>query len=130
MSASTLNANPGPGYRALVVDGDDAARRSLESELAALGRIAAVDSAGDGEAALAKAAAAQYDLIFLGGPDGYETCSRLRRMPAYRRTPIVMVSGRATPPDGARGVKAGCTAYLAKPVRPDALRHLGRRVLA
>jgi CheY-like chemotaxis protein len=121
-------------YRALVAEGDPSLRQSLESHLAALERAVAVDFAEDGGEALEKAGAAQYDLVFIGatvrGFDGYEICSRLRKMPAYKQTPIVMVSGEPSPVEAMRGVKAGCTTYLAKPLRREALQNLSRRVLA
>lgn len=122
------------GYRALVVDGDAAMQKSLKSHLAILERVVSVDFADDGKAALEKALATRYDLIFLGtaapGLDGYEICSRLRKMPEYKKTPIVMVADEISPMDAMKGVKAGCTLYLAKPLRQEALQKLGRRVMA
>jgi len=122
------------GYRALVVDDSVSMQKSLEMNLATLDRITGIDFADSGEEALEKAGAAKYDLIFLDvmmpGIDGYETCSRLRKLPQYKKTPIIMVSGKNSPLDEVKGVIAGCTTYLTKPVQPEAFQKLSRRVLA
>ena len=121
-------------YRALVVDDSAAIQKSLELKLATLEQIANVDFADSGEAALALAEANQYDLIFLDvmmpGIDGYETCTRLRKKPEYKKTPIIMVSGKTSPLDEVKGVMAGCTTYLTKPVQDEAFQKLSIRVLA
>lgn len=120
-------------YRVLVVDDSPAIRKSLELKLGTLQEIAAVDFAADGEDALQKAAAAHYDVIFLDvvmpGIDGYETCSQLRKLGQYKKTPIVMVSAKTSPLDEVKGVIAGCTTYLTKPVQDEAFQKLSRRIL-
>lgn len=121
-------------YRALVVDDSVAVQKSLELKLSTLEQIAAVDFAENGEAALAMAASSQYDLIFLDvmmpGMDGYEACTQLRKNPAYKKTPIIMVSGKTSPMDEVKGIMAGCTTYLTKPVQEEAFQKLSLRVLA
>jgi two-component system, cell cycle response regulator len=122
------------GYRALVVDDSVAIQKSLEINLATLPQINKIDFADSGESALEKAEAMQYDLIFLDvmmpGIDGYETCTRLRKKPEYKKTPIIMVSGKTSPLDEVKGVMAGCTTYLTKPVQQEAFQKLGIRVLS
>lgn len=119
-------------YRALVVDDSLSIRQSIGMNLAAL-EVSAVDFADGGLAALEKAQTAQYDIIFLDvmmpDLDGYETCARLRKMPQYKKTPIIMVSGKTSPLDEVKGIIAGCSTYLAKPVKPDEFRKLGHRVM-
>jgi len=121
-------------YRALVVDDSIAIQKSLELKLTALEQIAAIDFADSGERALEMAETAQYDLIFLDvmmpGIDGYETCTRLRKKAEYKKTPIIMVSGKTSPLDEVKGVMAGCTTYLTKPVQDEAFNKLSLRVLA
>jgi CheY-like chemotaxis protein len=121
------------GYRALVVDDSLAIQKSLELNLATLPQISVIDFADSGEIALEKAEAMQYDLIFLDvmmpGIDGYETCTRLRKKPEYKKTPIIMVSGKTSPLDEVKGVMAGCTTYLTKPVQQEAFQKLSIRVL-
>jgi CheY-like chemotaxis protein len=121
------------GYRALVVDDSLAIQKSLELNLVTLPQISVIDFADSGEMALEKAEAMQYDLIFLDvmmpGIDGYETCTRLRKKPEYKKTPIIMVSGKTSPLDEVKGVMAGCTTYLTKPVQQEAFQKLSIRVL-
>ena len=132
--SSSAEPEHADGYRALVVDDSVAIQKSLEMNLSALEQIAVIDFADSGEIALEKARAIRYDLIFLDvmmpGIDGYETCSQLRKMPQYKKTPIIMVSGKSSPLDEVKGVIAGCTTYLTKPVQQDAFQKLSRRVLA
>jgi two-component system, cell cycle response regulator len=122
------------GYRALVVDDSPAIQKSLELNLVTLPQIGMIHFADTGESALEKAEATQYDLIFLDvmmpGIDGYETCTRLRKKPEYKKTPIIMVSGKTSPLDEVKGVMAGCTTYLTKPVQQEAFQKLSIRVLA
>lgn len=121
-------------YRALVVDDSLAIQKSLELKLLGLEQIASVDFAENGVSALALAEANHYDLIFLDvmmpGMDGYETCGLLRANPRYKKTPIIMVSGKTSPLDEVKGVMSGCTTYLTKPVQDEAFRKLSTRVLA
>jgi two-component system cell cycle response regulator len=122
------------GYRALVVDDSTAIQKSLELNLTTLEQIAAVDFADSGEVALEKCESTRYDLIFLDvmmpGIDGYETCSRLRKRPEYKKTPIIMVSGKTSPLDEVKGVMAGCTTYVTKPIQKEEFQKLSSRVLA
>ncbi len=122
------------GYRALVVDDSVAIQKSIEINLAKIPQITVIDFADTGENALEKAEALKYDLIFLDvmmpGIDGYETCTRLRKKPTYKKTPIIMVSGKTSPLDEVKGVMAGCTTYLTKPVQADAFQKLSIRVLS
>jgi len=129
VSAPTNNC----GFRALVVDDSLAIQKSLEINLATLPQISFIDFADNGESAVMKAEAQKFDLIFLDimmpGIDGYETCSRLRKMPRYKKTPIVMVSGKNSPLDEVKGVVAGCTTYITKPIQPEAFQKLGNRLI-
>lgn len=122
------------GYRALVVDDSPAIQKSLQINLATLPQISMIHFADTGESALEKAEVMQYDLIFLDvmmpGIDGYETCTRLRKKPEYKKTPIIMVSGKTSPLDEVKGVMAGCTTYLTKPVQQEAFQKLSIRVLS
>lgn len=121
------------GYKALVVDDSLAIQKSIEVKLVELEQISGIDFAASGEEALEKATQDHYDLIFLDvmmpGIDGYETCTQLRKIAAYKRTPIIMVSGKTSPLDEVKGVMAGCTTYLTKPVKDDAFSKLSQRVL-
>ena len=132
--AVTAKVVEGQGYRVLVVDDSLAIQKSLELNLVTLPQISLIDFADSGESALEKAEAMQYDLIFLDvmmpGIDGYETCTRLRKKPEYKKTPIIMVSGKTSPLDEVKGVMSGCTTYLTKPVQHEAFQKLSIRVLS
>jgi len=126
-------SNEVAGYRALIVDDSIAIQKSLQLHLANIKQIAAVDFASSGEEAVDKCASQKYNVIFLDiimpGIDGYDTCTLLRKMPAYKKVPIIMVSGKTSPLDEVKGVVAGCTTYLTKPVQPEAFQRLSNRVL-
>jgi CheY-like chemotaxis protein len=131
--AAVTSASTG-GYCVLVVDDSPAIQKSLELNLAILPQIGVIDFADSGESAIEKTETKQYDLIFLDvmmpGIDGYETCTQLRKKPEYKKTPIIMVSGKTSPLDEVKGVMAGCTTYLTKPVQPEAFQKLSSRMLA
>ena len=117
-------------YHALIVDDSFAIRKQLELEL----RDANIstDFAEDGEICLEKTAQQHYDLVFLDivmpGIDGYEVCKRLRAKEAWKKTPIIMLSGKTSPMDEVQGVLAGCSTYLTKPVKSPALQKVLKRV--
>jgi two-component system response regulator MprA len=113
--------------RVLVVDDEAAVRRSLEQALG-MERYD-VDLAQDGREALDRVAAARYDAIVLdvGMPtlDGLEACRRMRA--AGDRTPVLMLTARASVDDRVAGLDAGADDYL---VKPFALRELQARLRA
>jgi two-component system cell cycle response regulator DivK len=53
--------------------------------------------------------------------DGYEATRRIKADPACAAIPIIAVTSYALSGDEAKTRKAGCDAYLAKPVSPRAL---------
>ncbi|MBQ9020797.1 MAG: response regulator transcription factor [Eggerthellaceae bacterium] len=87
-----------------------------------------VDTAANGEDALALAAQNSYDLfildIMLPGIDGYELCRRLRTQTS---APVLFLSARDTELDKVVGLELGADDYLAKPF---GLRELIARVRA
>jgi CheY-like chemotaxis protein len=106
-------------FHALVVDDSAAIRKQLELELR--GTNISADYAVCGQDALEKINKTQYDLIFLDiiMPDiyGYEVCKQLRKKKNYKRTPVIMLSGKTEPLDEVEGIIAGATTYLLKPVK-------------
>jgi twitching motility two-component system response regulator PilG len=55
--------------------------------------------------------------------DGYELCSLLRRHPAFKHTPIIMVTGNRGFLDRAKAKLVGASGYLTKPfTQPDLLK--------
>ena len=116
-------------HHALVIDDSASIRKQLELELRDAGIT--TDFAESGEMALDKIKDNHFDLIFLDiimpGIDGYETCKAMRSTTEYKKTPIIMLSGKTSPLDEVQGVIAGATTYLTKPVKSDKLQEtLGR----
>ena len=77
----------------------------------------AADVAGNGEDALGRAQATEYDAIILDlmlpGIDGFEVCRRLREAGVW--TPILMLTARDSVRDRVAGLDGGADDYLTKP---------------
>jgi DNA-binding response OmpR family regulator len=65
--------------------------------------------------------------LMLPGMSGTELCRRLRREPATRRTPIIMLTARASEADRVAGLDLGADDYISKPF---SVRELMARVRA
>lgn len=132
-TAQTPIIDNAKSYLVLVVDDSVSIQKSLELNLLKLPNIGQIDFADSGEMALEKIEAKQYDIIFLDvmmpGIDGYETCTQMRQKPLYKKTPIVMVSAKCSPLDEVKGIVAGCTTYLTKPVQNEAFQKLSHRMM-
>jgi len=91
-------------------------------------------TARDGAAGLEIATRDRPDLILtdLSLPvlDGWEMIGRLRAAPAIGRTPIVVLSARASRPEIDRALAVGCDAYVTKPIDEDELRRVIAGLLA
>jgi chemotaxis family two-component system response regulator PixG len=63
----------------------------------------------------------QPDLIFLDlvmpKTDGYEVCSQLRKLPNFRRTPIVILTGNDGIVDRIKAKLVGASGFINKPVK-------------
>ena len=83
-----------------------------------------VEEARNGQEALEKARAHTPDVIVMDCCmpvlDGLSAMLQIRRDPALTNVPMVALSA-ASAHTGAQAVKAGCDAFLAKPVMPDQL---------
>lgn len=122
------------GYRALVVDDSLAMREALKQELSVLPLPLAIDFAEDGEKALEFIGGEhEYDLIFLDivmpGIDGYDVCKKIRKDTRYKKTPIVMLSGKTSPLDEVKGIISGCNTYLTKPISHEEFQQVIHRVV-
>lgn len=117
-------------YLALVIDDSAAIRKQLEIELRTSGMQS--DFAESGEEALERINDKNYDLIFLDimmpGIDGYETCGEIRKNPRYKKTPVIMLSGKTSPLDEVKGVLAGASTYLTKPVKHQQFQEVTQRI--
>lgn len=81
--------------------------------------------ARDGEEALALASEHLPDLVLLDVSmpklTGLEVARRLRELPEFAATPILLLTARAGESDRIAGLEAGATAYLTKPFSPHEL---------
>ena len=117
-------AYPSPNGRArvLVVD-DEEANRKLLSRL--LSPDYDVQTAADGEEALALVEKSEVDVVLLDvrlpGLDGFEVCSRLKKMERTRLVPVVLVTGHAAREHRIRGIHAGADDFLTKPFDSEEL---------
>ncbi len=84
-----------------------------------------VDEAGDGNEALTKITETPPDLVLLDWMlptlSGIELCRQLRRRPATRSLPVIMLTARAEDQDAVRGLETGADDYITKPFSPEAL---------
>jgi len=85
-------------------------------------RQAQIDEAGNGAIALARLKANRYDLVLsdvrMPYVDGLELVRRVRTELGDTRTPIFLISTLGSEDDVRRGLDAGATAYVAKPLSP------------
>jgi len=102
----------------LVVDDDERITRLYTRGLRPLGY--AVQVAHDGPSALSAVRDDRPDLVLLDLMipilDGYEVCRRLKRDPATRLLPVVLVTGLSERAERIEGLKAGADDFLSKPV--------------
>ncbi len=109
------------GARLLLIEDDEATRRSVAANLAAHGYH--VSEAVDGAAALRHWDAERPDLILLdlGLPDT-DGGVLIRRVRREATTPILVLSARGAERDKVGALEAGADDYLAKPFGLDELR--------
>ncbi len=120
-------------FHVLIVDDSPAMQSQLANELANASQSIGIDFANRGEIALTKIKQKQYDFIFLDvmmpGIDGYETCTELRAIKGMKKTPVIMLSAKTSPLDEVKGVMAGCTCYLTKPINSTEFQKMLSRVM-
>jgi len=109
----------------LLVEDDPIARYVVEKLLAERG--CSVDTATNGEEAVAAATARTYDLVFMDCQmpvmDGYEATVRIRQLESGgRRTPIVALTASVMPGHDERCTAAGMDDFMGKPLDSKRLR--------
>jgi cyclic di-GMP phosphodiesterase len=84
-----------------------------------------VVTASDGEQALQIVEATHPDLVLMDvlmpKLTGYEVCERIKRNPATRLTPVVLITALNEREDRIQGINAGADDFLTKPVNPHEL---------
>jgi len=107
----------------LVVDDSEVVRELIAVNLELEGLE--VVRCADGLEALERVAEQRPDAITLDVMmprlDGFSTIERLRADPGTADIPVVIVTGRASAADVARGKAVGVDAYLTKPFEPSEL---------
>src|SRR5260370_24336656 len=82
----------------------------------------AVDAAADGEEALLRIAEHRPDAVLLDWMlplvSGLEVCRQIRRVPATRSLPVIMLTARGEESDRIRGLDSGADDHVLKPVSP------------
>ena len=107
----------------LAVDDERAILRLIQVNLERHGYK--VLTAGDGREALDKIAAATPDIVIcdvmMPYMDGFEVLRRLRKDPATRELPVIMLTAKAMDADVFEGYRSGADCYITKPFNPAEL---------
>jgi diguanylate cyclase (GGDEF)-like protein len=110
---------------AIIADDEDTGRVLLEEAAAAAGLKSL--SFADGREAFDAASANDVAIVLLDvdmpGLNGHEVCRRLRAMPRFVTTPIVMVTGHEDTAAIELAFEAGATDFVSKPVNWALLPH-------
>ena len=107
-----------PGKRILIIDDDEALRRSLAEQLH-LHEEFSISEAPTGGEGLDAVKSQRFDLVLLdvGLPDidGRELCKVMRR--GGHKMPIIMLTAASTDADTILGLESGANDYITKPFR-------------
>lgn len=107
----------------LIVDDEPMARTLLRLMLVRAGFNVA--EAEDGFDALDKVRKSRPDVILLDvmmpGMDGFSVCEKLRNDTETAALPIIMLSAKTDLASINKGLRAGATVYLTKPISPEDL---------
>jgi|GEM_PF-856779 len=111
------------GARVLLAEDNPVNQEVAIALLQAVGLV--VDTADDGEAAVALASRRPYALILMDmqmpGTDGLQATRRIRQLPRHAHTPVLAMTANAFDEDRQRCLDAGMDDHVAKPVNPQAL---------
>ncbi len=107
----------------LIVDDSFSMRQTLSNALKANGYE--VVTASDGVDGVGKLDGRKFDMIIsdlnMPNMDGISFVQAAKQMPAYKFTPVIMLTTQDDDATRALGKEAGVTALLAKPFQPPAL---------
>ncbi len=116
----------------LIVDDSTSMRQMVAFALSAGGYT--VREAEDGEVALEMAKTTRFDAVVtdvnMPRMDGIELIRRLRQLPEYKFTPLLMLTTESAGDKKQEGRAAGATGWLVKPFDPEQLLATVRKVLA
>mgnify|MGYP000725031145 FL=1 len=118
--------------KVLVVDDEPNIVLSLEFLMQQAGFD--VDTAEDGEGALAKVEESPPDLILLDislpGISGFDVLEQLRQDPRHARLPIIMLTAHGREVEREKGLALGADDYVTKPFSTQALVEKVKSLLA
>lgn len=101
----------------LIVDDDPGMIRVMATALRGAGRMRFATS---GTQALAQLAEGAPDLVLLDadmpGLNGFEVCQRMKLMPGLADVPVIFVTGFNSTQDELRGLDAGASDFITKPI--------------
>ena len=122
-----------PLPRVLVVDDSRSVREAIARILGGAGYV--VETAVDGRQAWDILLERRFDLLVtdleMPRMGGYELIARMRRVPALRRLPIIVVSAKASDPKMSRALELGAQVFMPKPVdRADLVAQADALVIA
>jgi len=105
--------------KVLVVDDDPVVGKSFDRVLS--GKGYAVITASNGQEALSKLEAENYDVVYtdikMPGMSGLEMAEQIKQRQPW--LPVVIVTGYGSPDNEARAEAAGVSGFLRKPLSPD-----------
>jgi len=120
--------------RILIVEDSPTMRSLLGSSLEEIEGPVKLVEVASGFEALRTLPRQSFDLIVtdINMPDinGLELVSFVKRNPAYREIPLIIVSTEGSERDRDKGLQLGADAYVVKPFDPEALREVARSLLA
>jgi DNA-binding response OmpR family regulator len=115
----------------LVVDDDELVLIALEALLSPSGYE--VTTVKNGDDALGKITKKNFDLIILDiimpGMNGFELCEKIRLYDEYKAVPIIMLTAKSGSEDKKRGMEVGANLFLPKPIAPQHLNNLIKKIL-
>lgn len=107
----------------LLVDDEQKLLDLVSFRLKLLGYHVVTAQAGEDALVLAQTEPPDLFVLDIGMPgmDGISVCSRLKAMPAFASTPILMLTARSGVEDVNRSIAAGAIDYIVKPFDPAVL---------
>lgn len=117
----------------LLVDDYQTVLRIMQTLMRRAG-FAEIDTAGDGEEALAKMRERKYGLVitdwYMAPVNGLELVKQVRADEALKGTPIILVTGEGSPENFKTANDAGASGYVLKPFDSQTLKAKIETVLA
>jgi len=115
----------------LAVDDSASMRQMVSFTLKGAGHD--VVEASDGVEALSLAQRGAVDLVIsdvnMPNMDGITLCGELRKLPAFKFVPILMLTTESTGDKKVQGKNAGATGWIVKPFNPEQLLATIKKVL-